>query len=1007
MQKDYTKYYHLALLLGLLFHASIQFFAFENTYDAYVHIFFADHYEKAWFDTWDYRWYSGFSIISYPPLVHQLIGLIAKLVGLKIAYLIVSSLIIVVFIRGIYKFSGLWIPPKYAALSAFIGTFTFSFVEALHVFGQLPSIAGTAVLLNVCPFIYFWIRAGKWKYLLGSVSLLAVTTSAHHVSTIFGTVFFVFPVIGLAIMDNLIDQKGISSKISLNEFMNESFRVLPKALILGIVTIIITLIMVLPYWLWSQSDPISQVPIPHGSRDNFIEEISSGLMFFIIPWGLMLLALPYIFFRAFNRRNIFLGISLSISFILGLGGTTPIAKTLLGETAFNILTFDRFTFWATIMSVPFWTIFIYEIVTGNLKIFIEKTIGKWGHRTVSSTFLVSIVFSLVLVFNLEYFTPLQPEEINIDPIVNFLDRDQHHEWRYLTLGFGDQMAWLSANTNALTVDGNYHSARRMPEFTTRAVERLENAKYKGTEGLTALQQFLTVPEKYCLKYIFSNDKFYDPVLFFTGWKKVQQLENNIFVWEKPDIPKLSSILPRKDIPRYQSWMWGTLPLSSFIITILIFWYYRGYRELSVITDNTKYTKVKKDWSFDLAWMLVISIITLSLFSQLFLKNNSHRSPDNIITSYFDALDFNKFKNAYHCLSPKSKPDFKQYMLELSLDGGVLSSYAKLENLDIQYRQYEKKNVLLANVIAHWVTSISDYSTHHQMVIENIDGDYYIQHNPADTYTPPDQFFAVPEITFFNQGRRKPISNKVFIEDELDRPEVLIENTRMVIRDGQYHVIGEIINADNDPTYINVKAMLIDSSGKEIVSYNAKDIIIHNLLPKERTAFRIDFQDAFKQLDPSKQKLVDVKESLSSAIPERFALFVRTMTSDGDTYKLYGIQNFQSSNESISAEFINYGNREINIPQVISATYTKNGKLLWVEGQYLSKSIRPQRKTKFQVEMDRYLTDIQIIEEGNPYALFVNGNDLNQIKDQDIHQSGLFTFNDFKIDFFTNAFTNEK
>jgi hypothetical protein len=46
-------------------------------------------------------------------------------------------------------------------------------------------------------------------------------------------------------------------------------------------------------------------------------------------------------------------------------------------------------------------------------------------------------------------------------IINFLNQDQHDQWRYLPLGFGDQMATLSYQTKALTVDGNYHSARRL------------------------------------------------------------------------------------------------------------------------------------------------------------------------------------------------------------------------------------------------------------------------------------------------------------------------------------------------------------------------------------------------------------------------------------------------------------------------------------------------------------------------------------------------------------------
>ena len=127
----------------------------------------------------------------------------------------------------------------------------------------------------------------------------------------------------------------------------------------------------------------------------------------------------------------------------------------------------------------------------------------------------------------------------------------------------------------MTVDGNYHSARRLPELTTRAIERLENSKFRGVEGIGSLQQFLTVPEKYNLKYIFSNDKFYDPILYFCGWQRLQQLENGIMVWEKLNVPPVPSILPKEDVAQWLKLMWGIVPiltvLIAFVINIQLLW----------------------------------------------------------------------------------------------------------------------------------------------------------------------------------------------------------------------------------------------------------------------------------------------------------------------------------------------------------------------------------------------------------------------------------------------------
>ena len=319
-------------------------------------------------------------------------------------------------------------------------------------------------------------------------------------------------------------------------FLKTFVKQLKRNLAFGFSALFLIIFCIFPYWLNSKKNPITQVPIPHGSRDSFIEVTSSGLVFFTIPWGLLLFVLPYIFYRYYSKRYFCFGISFTMLVILGTGGTTPIPKMILGETAFNILTLDRFTLWASIMSIPIFGEFIYRFVEGDLKTLIQDRFGAVYHRLLGGTLAVFMLLMVIFTMSLGYFRPSQPQKIKMLPIVNFLSQDSHDHWRYLTLGFGDQMAWLAAQTNALSVDGNYHSARRLPELTTRPIERLENSKFKGVAGIGSLQQFLTTPEKYNLKYIFSNDKFYDPVLFFCGWQRLSQLENGIMVWEKLNVP---------------------------------------------------------------------------------------------------------------------------------------------------------------------------------------------------------------------------------------------------------------------------------------------------------------------------------------------------------------------------------------------------------------------------------------------------------------------------------------
>lgn len=972
IKNDGKTYFQIAVLMAILLHGVLVFFTFEKTYDAFVHIFFANHYVESWFDHWEYRWYTGFTMTSYPPLIHQLIAIFSTFLTLKGGFILTAVLSAVVFIRGVFVFSKLWVDEKSAGIASLLAVVSTSYVEALHVFGQLPSVTGIGILLNLTPFIYRWIRKQRSMDLIISLSFLAVITSVHHVTTIFGMVFFIFPVIGLALLDNAILEKGSPKEVRLKDLWTHFIGIFKPSILLGICTIIITLTAIFPYWAWSASDPITQVPIPHGSRDSFIEVFSSGLVFFLIPWGMLLFLLPHLFRRAFTKRTIILALSLTGAFILGSGGTTPIPRIILGENAFNILTLDRFTYWASIMALPFFGYYIGSLFGGNFKNYLIEKLGYWSYRVTGAFWMSGIIISCILVININYFQPLQPPKIEIQPILNFLERDQHSDWRYLTLGFGDQVAWLSANTNALTVDGNYHSARRLPEMTTRKVERLENAKYLGTQGIAALHQFLTVPEKYHLKYIFSNDQFYNPILHFSGWQKLRGLENNIDIWMKPDIPPLPSILPRKDIPRYQQLMWSILPISSLLTLLLVlginYLRNRPKEEINIISEREK----NLFHLIDFTWIYLLLSIVLGIVIYNYTINKDQYSPENLITAYFDALDFKYFEKAFSFYDNDGAPNIDQMLLDLSREDDITTSYSKLNNLTFETSIIDDKKAKI-KVKADWITSISTYTTYHDFDLIKKSNKWWIVFQGREIEEPSDQIFSSPEVSFLNQGRRDIRGDQTAHSDILDRPEITIIESNLVRKDSQYHIVGKVINMDNDPAYINISATLYDKDQKEIVTYNTREVLVHNLLPKEETYFRIDFEDIASQVsrikfpktyDPSFTKPFQFLEP-----PNAFVVNVQSVVSTASVYKNMAIAESTEIQNDIGASFINTGTKEVNIPQVISA-YFDDKDLLWVENNFLKKGVRPQRSKNFIIEGPK-IENVSLVERGFGNSLLVN------------------------------------
>ncbi|MEY8850075.1 hypothetical protein AB9K26_14740 [Psychroserpens sp. XS_ASV72] len=983
MKETTNKYLIAALLLGLVFHGSSIFFTLETTYDALIHLFFAEHYSNSWFEPWNYKWYTGFTVMSYPPLVHQSIALLSMIGGLKFGLFAVALIAVLLFITGVYRFALLITGNRHVAgYAALLSVFSSSFVETLHVFGQLPSIVGISVLMHALPEIYLWLKTGKLWYLFTSLSLIAVTVTSHHVTPIFGMVFFIFPLIGMVIMDAAKDKVESYKAVTFKVFLESFKRLFKRIISFGILSLVIIVSCILPYWINSKNNPITQVPIPHGSRDNFLEITSSGLVFFLIPWGILLLLLPYIFYRYYSKRYLFFGLSITALTILGTGGTTAIPKLVLGETAFNILTLDRFTLWASIMSLPIFGEFVYRFVETDLKSKIQNNFGAIYHRLLGGILAGLFIFMTIFTMSLGYFRPSQPDQIKMLPIVNFLNQDDHDKWRFLTLGFGDQMAWLSAQTNAMSVDGNYHSARRLPELTTRPIERLENSKFKGVAGIGSLQQFLTTPEKYHLKYIFSNDKFYDPILYFCGWQRLQQLENGIMVWERLNIPPVPSILPKDDVDTWQKILWGTVPLLTvliaFVFNVQMLWIHALKTKQKPIKDFFKYGLAYQEFSTKLisishVWSLLVFAIFAFGFYDLYIKNNSQKQPENAVLAYYDALDFKAFESAFKLINPESQMSLEQYMLEVSVTDGLLSSYAKLDAIHTEVIS-KSENKAKLKVDTKWITPLEKIERSDVKSLQKINGQWFINPESKQTDLPPDQLYTKATTGFFNQGRRRITTEQTYHEDILKQPVLEILNAKLVKHNNQYAIVGEVQNIDNVPADVVLKGSLYNDENKLLATYNAKYHMKHKLMPKETTVFRIDFegiawsriQDSIpKSFNPDEFTPIDLKEQ-----PTKFNLQAAGNVSGIGLYKDLSISHLKIKSDTITGELFNSGIEEVTIPQVLVSYYDHSKTLIWVDHIFVKEGIRQQRKQQFLYPLLPSNT-VEIISD-NMEHVFVNG-----------------------------------
>ena len=146
-------------------------------------------------------------------LPQQWVALSRHVFGLDFAYMAIQLVAILLLAVGVYRFSLLWVSPRAASFAALASVFLGSESFLVYSAGQLGTTSAAPIYLNALPFLYEWIRVGKWRAFIKASALFAAAAAAHHATLLFGSFFFALPVVALAVMDRHEGQKSSTAAV--------------------------------------------------------------------------------------------------------------------------------------------------------------------------------------------------------------------------------------------------------------------------------------------------------------------------------------------------------------------------------------------------------------------------------------------------------------------------------------------------------------------------------------------------------------------------------------------------------------------------------------------------------------------------------------------------------------------------------------------------------------------------------------------------------------------------
>jgi hypothetical protein len=181
------------------------------------------------------------------------------------------------------------------------------------------------------------------------------------------------------------------------------------------------------------------------------------------------------------------------------------------------------------------------------------------------------------------------------------------------------------------------------------------------------------------------------------------------------------------------------------------------------------------------------------------------------------------------------------------------------------------------------------------------------------------------------------------EGGVDAPNVRIMSMNAVPYAGGVVVMGEVVNEDTIPAFVNVNASLVGQDGKPLDEESSFDKILHVLLPKQVSPYRIDFPDT--ALSSVKNVRMDVKAGLVPASADPVV---------GVAEQKLGTDAL--GRRVLQGELYDQSGQVVSIPHVIASFYDSSGRVIWVADGYVDRALFPETPELFAVEIPRTIAD---------------------------------------------------
>jgi len=334
-------------------------------------------------------------------------------------------------------------------------------------------------------------------------------------------------------------------------------------------------------------------------------------------------------------------------------------------------------------------------------------------------------------------------------------------------------------------------------------------------------------------------------------------------------------------------------------------------------------------------LLLVAIGWLQSAKAAGVSLRAQNTPEQAVQNLLRSVREKNWPKAQAQLANANQVDSSAFVYDLAGGDGSLRTYSTLEDSEVSVL-HEDADDALVRVKLNWSTAVGSLSDTRDLKVvrRGKENDWKVFWPVSQVPKLPAQVMAVNYLRWdvVNRGPEGEWGTA-----SIDPPKVRIISMNAIERNDSVIVMGEVVNEDTIPAYLNVNAALVDANGVEFRHEGSFDKVSHILLPSQVTPYRIDFPKL--QLNQLKQVRMDANVA---AVPASADPVIGVMNQRLEINTV--------GSKVLAGELVNQSGQTVNIAHVLATCYDNNGKVIWVSDEYVDRALLPTTPQPFAVDL---------------------------------------------------------